>query len=80
MQKYFNIIYAALLVGLAIFVIKVQLFGEVADVKKSLQAQTETMDQLQTDITAIVDGINEQLQANQQQQQLTVPSSEQAEE
>lgn len=78
MQKYFNIIYAVLLVGLATFVIKTQLFGEVADVKENLQAQSESMDKLQEDIRAIVDGINTQLQASQQaaQGQLNVPASQ----
>ncbi len=68
MQKYFNIIYTALLIGLLVFVIKVQLFGEVGSVKESLSAQSETMDQLQGDITAIVDGINAQIQAGREQQ------------
>jgi len=64
MQKYFNIIYAVLLVGLTVFVIRIQLFGQVASVQKSLDSQSETMDQLQEDIAAIVSAINRQLQAN----------------
>lgn len=68
MQKYFNIIYTALLIGLLVFVIKTQLFGEVASVKQSLDEQSASMDELQGDIRAIVDGINAQIQATQQQQ------------
>lgn len=68
MQKYFNIIYAALLIGLAVFAVRVQLFGTVDNVKKSLDAQAATMDELQGDIAAIVDAINRQIQASQQQQ------------
>lgn len=68
MQKYFNIIYAALLIGLAVFAVRVQLFGTVDNVKKSLDAQAATMDELQGDIAAIVDAINRQIQAGQQQQ------------
>lgn len=68
MQKYFNIIYTVLLIGLLVFVIKTQLFGEVASVKKSMEEQSASMDELQGDIRAIVDGINAQIQATQQQQ------------
>ncbi|MBI2050653.1 MAG: hypothetical protein HYT31_02510 [Parcubacteria group bacterium] len=67
MQKYFNAIYAAVLIGLVVFVVKIQLFGQVADVQSSLDSQAETMNQLQGDIEAIVGAINKQIQAGQQQ-------------
>ena len=76
MQKYFNIMYAAVLLGLIVFVVKVQLFGQVDNVKESLDAQVQTMDQLQGDIMNIVDAINRQIQAGQQQPQNGAPPSE----
>ena len=66
MQKYFNIIYAAVLIGLVVFVIRIQLFGQVADVRESLDSQAQTMNDLQGDIEAIVGAINKQIQASQQ--------------
>ncbi len=73
MQKYFNIVYAILLVALIAFVVKVQLFDEVNDVQKSLDSQAHTMDQLQGDIQNIVSAINQELQSSGARQGQTPP-------
>jgi len=54
------------LIGLVVFVIRIQLFGQVADVRESLDSQAQTMNDLQGDIEAIVGAINKQIQASQQ--------------
>jgi len=65
MQKYINIIYAVILIGLVVLVVRIQLFGQIDSVKESLHTQAVTMEDLQGDIETIANAINRQLQASQ---------------
>ena len=67
MQKYFNLFYGIVLLGLIVFVIKLQLFNQVNAVQKSLSAQEQTVGELRADVANIVTALNEQINANADQ-------------
>ena len=58
MQKYLNIIYIAILSGIAIFSIKLQMTSRLVNIQEAFNNQSQVVASLRSDINSIAEFLN----------------------